>query len=128
MELLGYTPEEYIGQPIMKFCPDDEEVVLKIFHELATGKSIQDVPVRFRSKSGRIKHLLIDSNVNWNVDGSFKHTRCFIRDDTRRQIREARHKLAEEKALQAAHQNVALLRKVCGRARRALPNCTPPRT
>ena len=31
--------------------------------------AIKDVPVRFRTKDGRIKHLLIDSNVNWNADG-----------------------------------------------------------
>ena len=30
------------------------------------------------------QNLLIDSNVNWSADGAFKHTRCFIRDDTAR--------------------------------------------
>ena len=29
--MLGYTAEEYIGQPIMKFCPDEEELVLEEF-------------------------------------------------------------------------------------------------
>ena len=28
LDVLGYTAEEYIGQPIMKFCPDEEELVL----------------------------------------------------------------------------------------------------
>jgi len=33
--------------------------------------------------------FLIDSNVNWNPDGTFRHTLCFIRDDTARKIKEA---------------------------------------
>jgi PAS domain S-box-containing protein len=90
LNVLGYTAEEYIGQPIMKFCPDEEKLVLEIFKTLGSGNTIADVPVRFRTKDGKIKDLLIDSNVNWNADGSFKHTRCFIRDDTQRKIREAR--------------------------------------
>ena len=65
--MLGYTAEEYIGQPIMKFCPDEEALVLEIFKQLGSGNTIRDVPVRFRTKSGDIKHLLIDSNVNYKV-------------------------------------------------------------
>lgn len=30
-QVLGYTAEEYIGQPIMNFCPDEQELVLEIF-------------------------------------------------------------------------------------------------
>jgi hypothetical protein len=52
--------------------------------------------VRFRTKDGRIVHLLIDSNVAYNKDGSFGHTRCFIRDDTARKVRDARTKLLLE--------------------------------
>lgn len=93
LNVLGYTAEEYIGQPIMKFCPDEEELVLEIFKQLGSGNAIADVPVRFRTKDGRIVHLLIDSNVAYNKDGSFGHTRCFIRDDTARKIRDARTRL-----------------------------------
>lgn len=32
---------------------------------------------------------MVDSNVSFHPDGSFNHTRCFIRDDTERRIREA---------------------------------------
>lgn len=93
LNVLGYTAEEYIGQPIMKFCPDEEELVLEIFKQLGSGNAIADVPVRFRTKDGKLVHLLIDSNVAYNPDGSFGHTRCFIRDDTVRKIRDARTKL-----------------------------------
>lgn len=93
LNVLGYTAEEYIGQPIMNFCPDEQELVLEIFKQLGSGNAIADVPVRFRTKDGKLVHLLIDSNVAYNVDGSFGHTRCFIRDDTARKIRDARTKL-----------------------------------
>ena len=89
LNVLGYTAEEYIGQDIMKFCPDEEELVLEIFKQLGSGNAIKDVPVRFRTKDGKIVHLLIDSNVRYEKDGSFGHTRCFIRDDTGRKIRES---------------------------------------
>jgi PAS domain S-box-containing protein len=92
MELdnLGYTAEEYIGQPVMKFCPDEQELVSEMFKTLGSGNSIYDVPVRFRAKDGRIVNLLISSNVKLDDGGNVSHTRCFIRDDTSRKIREAR--------------------------------------
>jgi len=94
LDVLGYTAEEYIGQPIMKFCPDEEELVLEIFKTLGSGNIIKDVPVRFRTKQGKIVPLLIDSNVAYTTDDkgekAFGHTRCFIRDDTGRRVRDAR--------------------------------------
>ena len=77
----------------MKFCPDEQDLVLEIFKQLGSGNAIKDVPVRFRTKDGRIVDLLIDSNVKYDTDAcgnsKFGHTRCFIRDDTKRKIREA---------------------------------------
>lgn len=90
LSVLGYDRGEYVGEDIMKFCPDSRDDVLAIFKELGSGNTISDVPIRFRTKDGGIKDLLIDSNVNYKDDGSFNHTRCFIRDDTGRKIREAR--------------------------------------
>jgi len=112
LNVLGYTAEEYIGQPIMKFCPDETPLVLEIFKSLGSGNAIKDVPVRFRTKDGRIKHLLIDSNVNWNADGSFKHTRCFIRDDTARQVREARLRVMKDKEEELAIAKDVFFRKI----------------
>jgi hypothetical protein len=47
----------------MKFCPDEEALVLEIFKQLGSGNAIHDVPVRYRTKDGRVVDLLIDSNV-----------------------------------------------------------------
>jgi signal transduction histidine kinase len=109
--VLGYTVEEYIGQPIMKFCPDEEELVLEIFKTLGSGNTIKDVPVRFRHKDGHIVPLLIDSNVNYTKTGAFKHTRCFIRDDTGRRVNEARQKLVIEQMRQSVKLFDAFLTK-----------------
>jgi len=89
LRVLGYNAEEFIGQSMMKFCPDDKELVQEVFKQLGTGKNIKDVPVRFRSKDGRIVPLLIDSNANYTKAGEFKNTQCFIRDDTRQIVKEA---------------------------------------
>ncbi|KAJ3047976.1 hypothetical protein HK097_010994 [Rhizophlyctis rosea] len=97
MNFLGYTKEEYIGQPIGQFCAD-EDVVVEIFKTLGSGNTIHDVPVRMKHKDGTIKHILVDSNVNYHPDGSFFHTRCFIRDDTARRLKEEKFKMQLEAA------------------------------
>lgn len=102
LEVLGYSREEYIGADIMMFCPDSRDEVLEIFKELGTGNTIRDVPIRFRTKAGNIKHLLIDSNVNYKSDGAFNHTRCFIRDDTGRILKEYRSEVAATAAKKLA--------------------------
>lgn len=82
LQSLGYTADEYIGHHISEFCPDEPMLLQEVFGRLGRGDAIHDVAFRFRTKSNKVKVLLIDSNVNWNPDGSFRHTRCFIRDIT----------------------------------------------
>jgi two-component system sensor histidine kinase VicK len=106
LNVLGYTAEEFIGKPIMNFCPDEKELVLELFLQLGSGNSIADVPIRFRNKDGRLVHFLVDSNVAYNKDGSFGHTRCFIRDDTARKIRDARTKLLLEETERVRNHNL----------------------
>lgn len=89
LDSLGYTAEEYIGHHVLEFCPGEEERLQKVFNELSNGNTIHDAPFRFVTKSGESRFLLVDSNVNWNDDGSFRHTRCFIRDDTDRMMQDS---------------------------------------
>jgi two-component system sensor histidine kinase VicK len=97
LKILGYAAEEFIGKPITTFVhPDDKELVSEIFKQLRAGNSVAEVPVRYLTKNGRIVHLLIDSNITYNKDGSFGHTRCIIRDDSARKIRDVRTKLLIE--------------------------------
>ena len=60
-----------------------------VFAQLSSGKTIRNVPFKFRAKNGDAVYLTIDSNVSWNEDGTFNHTRCFIRNDIERKIQEA---------------------------------------
>ncbi|KAJ1451342.1 hypothetical protein M885DRAFT_17051 [Pelagophyceae sp. CCMP2097] len=92
LRLMGYTAEEYIGQPLLKFCPDDAEIVQEMCKALLAGRCVKDVPVQFRAKDGRVVPLLVDSNAKYE-DGQFHHSRCFLRDDTGRKVREARAEL-----------------------------------
>lgn len=89
LRTLGYSKEEYIGHHISEFCPDDHELLLGVFEKLGRDEEIHDVAFRFRTKSNTIKVFLIDSNVSWNTDGSFRHSRCFIRDITEENIKRA---------------------------------------
>ena len=60
-----------------------------VFKKLHGGETIRNASFKFRTKGGETKYLMVDSNVNFDSDGNFRHTRCFIRDDTSRQIEEA---------------------------------------
>lgn len=120
LDVLGYTAEEYIGQPIMKFCPDEEELVLEIFKQLGSGNTIKDVPVRFRTKDGRVVDLLIDSNVKYTAEGKFGHTRCFIRDDTGRKVREGRASLLLEENKRSLKQLDSFMSRVLQHIRNPL--------
>jgi PAS domain S-box-containing protein len=93
MQMLGYTPEEYIGHHIAEFHAD-RPVIDDILKVLACGATLHDRQARLRCKDGSIKHVLIDSSVLWE-DGKFVHTQCFTRDVTDR-------KRDEEKAARLA--------------------------
>jgi PAS domain S-box-containing protein len=97
LEIIGTSADDYIGQPIVNFCPDDKDLVEQILQQLAQGNTVKDVPIRFRTRNGRTVDLLIETHVQFDEkDGSIAHSRCFVRDDTKRQIREARASLLQE--------------------------------
>ncbi len=82
LELLGYTPEEYIGHPIAEFHAD-ADVIADILRRLAANETLHGYEARLRCKDGSIRHVMISSNVLWK-DDTFLHTRCFTRDITDR--------------------------------------------
>jgi PAS domain S-box-containing protein len=73
---LGYTAEEYIGHSITEFLMPGEDGRLQlVFGELMAGATVHNAPFKFRAKTGETKYLIVDSNVNFSEDGSFRHTR-----------------------------------------------------
>lgn len=78
--LLGYSEDEYIGQPISDFHAD-ADVIADILLRLQRGDALENFPARLRCKNGTIKHVRISSNACFE-DGEFAYTRCFTRDVT----------------------------------------------
>ena len=82
LQLLGYTPGEYIGRHISDFYADKRHVAT-ILESLGRGATLRDEPVKLVCKNGSIKHALVSSNAQME-GGRFVATRCFTRDVTDR--------------------------------------------
>jgi PAS domain S-box-containing protein len=95
LDLLGYTKEEYIGQPIAKFHVDSE-TISDILQRLANRQAVRGYEARLRCKDGSIRYVLIDSNTFWQ-DEKFIHTRCFTRDISERKQAEKSLRESEQK-------------------------------
>jgi PAS domain S-box-containing protein len=92
--LLGYAPEEYVGRPFSEFHLDPE-VAEEIRARWRRNEHLSNREVRLRARDGSVKHVLLSSNIYWR-DGSFGHTRCFLRDVTeQKRLQDAREAAAE---------------------------------
>lgn len=93
LNLLGYTHEEYVGQPIARFHADPAENA-NLLPRLSAGEKLRDVESRMRCKDGSIKYVLLDASTLWQ-DGQFVHSRWIVRDITdRKRVEEAQARLA----------------------------------
>jgi PAS domain S-box-containing protein len=86
LEMLGYSPDDYIGRHIAEFHVDPH-VIADILQRLQRGETLHNYEARLRHKDGSIRYGAINSNVLWE-DGKFVHTRCFTRDITERKCLE----------------------------------------
>ena len=120
LELLGYTPQEYVGHHIAEFHADPE-VITDILKRLGRGETLCNYDARLRCKDGSIRHVLISSNVLWK-DGQFVHTRCFTRDITDR--RQAERRLVTEHAVSRVLAEAASLREATPRILEAICQTT----
>lgn len=109
---LGYSAEEYIGHVVLEFCPEEETALNEVFEKLSHGETIRNAPFKFRAKNGEARYLTVDSNVSWHPDGTFKHTRCFIRNDTERRIRDAVNESTINQAKQLAQSKDNFIRRI----------------
>ncbi len=95
LDLLGYSPGEYVGRNIAEFHAD-REVIDAILGRLGSGETLRNCEARMVCGDGSLRHVLIDSSVLWE-DGRFVHTRCFTRDVTDRVRAEAGLREREER-------------------------------
>lgn len=82
LEMLGYSPAEYVGRSIAAFHVD-QDAIDDILRRLQAGETLHDYEARLRCKDGSIKYVTINSNV-FKRDGRFTQTGCFTRDITDR--------------------------------------------
>ena len=94
LDALGYTREEYIGQPIARFHAD-EQVINDILARLTNNEVLLNYEARLVRKDGAVRHVLINSSV-LRENGEFVHTRCFTRDITERKLAEERIRQSEQ--------------------------------
>lgn len=80
LQMLGYTPDEYIGHHIAEFHVDKDRIT-DILNRLANHETLIQCESALRCKDGSIKMVCINSNVLWEND-QFIHTRCFTIDIT----------------------------------------------
>ncbi len=91
MDLLGYSPEEYIGRNITEFHAD-QDVIEDILMRLIRDEKLQSYPAVLKCKDGSRRMVVIDSSVFWE-DGQFVHSQCFTRDVTSERALEATNRL-----------------------------------
>lgn len=116
-EPLGYSAEEYVGQPITRFHAD-EDTISDILSRLSAGERLDKYPARLTAKDGSIRHVLISSSVCFR-DGEFVNTRCFTLDVTEKLRAEEALRHAQER-LAATYDNVLAGIAECDRAGRFL--------
>jgi len=80
LNLLGYTSDEYLGQPIARFHAN-QETISDIFNQLIQGNSLSHYRAQLIAKDGSIKDVAIYSSA-FQENGNLIYTRCFTIDLT----------------------------------------------
>ena len=98
LEMLGYTAEEMIGQPIWKLNVNEEtvreQVMAKLAGTLPPGKELERI---YRRKDGTTFPVLIEDRLILDEKGRIKGIRCTIQDITERKRVEEALRKSEEK-------------------------------
>lgn len=102
VQMLGYTLDEYVGQPISAFHESPARCA-EFLRRLNNRETLEDYLALLRHKDGSIRQVLINASVRLK-DRRFMHARCFTRDVTDSARADARLKatLREVSELKAA--------------------------
>lgn len=102
LNLMGYTADEFVGQPIANFHADKISI-FDMLYRLANDETLSNFEARLKCKNGDVKHVLINSNV-YRINGEFMYTRCFTKDITEQKLAEEQLRMSEGNAI-LAHKN-----------------------
>lgn len=106
LNLLGYAPQEYLGQSVSKFCVGD--VFDDFWRALMQHQDIYDFPAEFKCRDGSIKHVLIHANGLWERE-QLVYARCFVRDITETRRMQQALQLANDLLEMRVHERTAEL-------------------
>jgi len=101
-ELLGYQPEELIGQWFgVVLTPKYRNLVPKRFPVFKETGRIVKTEFVFLKKDGSEVDVEIDGKIGYHLDGSFKQTHCVLHDVTEHKKAEEQIILEKERAQEA---------------------------
>jgi PAS domain S-box-containing protein len=106
LQILGYSPDEYIGRNIAEFHVD-QTAVADMLERLSRNEQLIQYPARMRTKDGSIRHVLVSSSARFR-DGELVNTRCFTVDITERLQAEDRIRRQEEQRSAATYQHAPI--------------------
>jgi len=110
LSLLGYTPEDYVNQPMARFYVDEEQFQ-QFWQKLMKREEVHNFSANFRCKNGSVKHVMIHSNGFWDKD-KFQYTRCFVRDVTSQKRMEQALRASEAQLQAIVEQRTCALRRL----------------
>lgn len=112
LQLLGYSAEEFFGKHITEFSTDSEETLTNNFDIISRGKTLHNLSSVWKTKQGECRHVVIDSNMRFGPNGEQLNTRCFIRDDTARQLQNIRAQVEMDSTLASMRSKDKFLRRL----------------
>jgi PAS domain S-box-containing protein len=95
LEMLGFSPDEYIGHHIAEFHRD-RDLVNNILKQLSDRGNLHNCEAILKCKDDSTRHVQINSNALWE-NNQFLHTRCFVNDITDLKQAERKIQLSEER-------------------------------
>jgi PAS domain S-box-containing protein len=98
LEMLGYTLDEMIGQPVWKFIVEEETTRQQILAKLAgTMPSARGFERNYKKKDGTVLPVSIEDRILRDPQGRITGIRCTIQDITDRKKAEEAIRSSEEK-------------------------------
>jgi PAS domain S-box-containing protein len=82
LDLLGYSPEEYLGHFFGEFCADPASA-RGLLERLAARETVRNLRMPFRRKDGGLRFILVDATPVWEA-GQSPYWSIFSRDITER--------------------------------------------